>query len=378
MPAPTTFRAWRASAQAGQARGAAYRASPGYVARRTSAIFQRGLTQASAAPAVYAPTSSLPSGCSNVLVSAGVSCAQQAGLTRLGAGAAASLQQQQRAAAAAGTIVSRNSGGSAATGYYPPFPAPPPPASAFPTSAYNPNAGRFTPQVAGLGSRLAAMRAQMQGYRAAGAARVGYPPVYAPTLPGTYTAGGYQTTGPDTTPAPPPPAAAADQSQPQLPAPITPTGPAPAADPRQALQVFQQSRTARGLPTVNGLEYLPSIDALAQQLLMTADPDGRGAVPYTLGHVYQVISEQAVRLGDLALAQVYASLAARYPAPPAMAGFGAVQLGGVSLGGWALTAAVAFGAAVGLLAVRDARRPARSSGRRNGRSGRGGRPHRSR
>ena len=222
------------------------------------------------------------------------------------------------------------------------------------------------------------MRAQMQGYRAAGAARVGYPPVYAPTLPGTYTAGGYQTTGPDTTPAPPPPAAAADQSQPQLPAPITPTGPAPAADPRQALQVFQQSRTARGLPTVNGLEYLPSIDALAQQLLMTADPDGRGAVPYTLGHVYQVISEQAVRLGDLALAQVYASLAARYPAPPAMAGFGAVQLGGVSLGGWALTAAVAFGAAVGLLAVRDARRPARSSGRRNGRSGRGGRPHRSR
>ncbi len=364
MPAPTTFRGWMTQARRLQGMTQGYRASAGYVGRRTAAVFQRGLTQAGAA----APSMSA-AGCSNVLVAAGVSCAQQANLSRMGLPPAAALQQQQRLAA--GSVMSRNSGGSSAYPPPPAFPSWPAPSGGYapggyPSASYNPNAARSAQFTGNIGARLAAMRGQVQGYL-----RGGYPAGYAPTVPGAYTAGGYQTTGPDMTPAPPPPATVADQAQPQLPAPVpqtTQTTPAPATDPRQALQVFQQSRTARGLPTVNGVEYLPSVDALAQQLLMTNDPDSRGALPYTLGHVYQVISEQAVRLGDLGLAQVYASLAARYPAPPAMAGFGAFQLGGVSLGGWALTLAVSLGAAVGLLAVRDARRPAKTGrARRNGR-----------
>lgn len=359
MPAPTTFRGRTTQARRLQGMTQAYRASAGYQQRRVGAIAQRSIFARAGSPSATATTAAPATGCSNALVAAGVPCAQQAGLSRLGLSPAASLQQRQRLAA--GAAMSRNGGASSGSYPSPPaFPAFPSPTYA-PT--YDPNAARAATFTSNVGARLASMRAQVQGYN-----RGGYPAAYAPTYPGAYTAGGYQTTGPDTTPAPPPPAV--DPAQAQLPAPVTPQGPAPAADPRQALQVFQQSRTARGLPTVSGLEYLPSVDALAQQLLMTNDPDSRGALPYTLGHVYQVISEQAVRLGDLGLAQVYASLAARYPAPPAMAGFGAFQVGGVSLGGWALTAAVALGAAVGLLAVRDARRPSapssRSRPRRNG------------
>jgi hypothetical protein len=368
MPAPTTFRDWRAAARAGQARGAAYRASPGYVARRTSAIFQRGLTQASAS-ASPSYTSSTSSGCNNFLVSAGVSCAQQAGLRALGASPASALQQRQRLAA--GSVVSRNSAASAAsTGYYPSFPAPPPPASAFPTYAtdgYNPNAGRFSPQVAGLGARLAAMRQQIQGYRAAGAARASaaYPPVYAQTLPGTYTEAGYQTTGPL------PPATAQpslsplpEQQAPQPPAPVEQSQPS-----QDFTNLFQQSRTARGLMTVD-LPGPIAPEALAYRLLSTNDPDARGGqVPYTLGHLFQTVSEQAVRLGNLPTAQVYASLASRYPVAPAYGDLGAFMLGGMSPARWLLTGALVFGAAMGLLAVRDTRRPARG-GRRPRRNGR--------
>lgn len=350
MPAPTTFRGQMAQARRLQAATRTYRASSDYAARRTFAVLNRGLQSAGTASTTSAASSftpiPLPTICSNTGVLLGYSCSYQAA----NPGWKAELSARQRAATAGGYTRHNAPSGYSPSGYSP--------ASTGMTAARSATFAR------NIGARLSTMRAQVQGYN-----RGGYPASYAPTYPGFFTAGGYQTTGADTAPAPAPPAAV-DPGQAQLPAPQPPapqqsTTPAPAADQRQALQVFQQSRTARGLPTVSGVEYLPSVDALAQQLLMTSDPDSRGALPYTLGHIYQVISEQAVRLGDLALAQVYSALSSRYPAPPAMAGFGAFQIGGVSLGGWALTLAVSFGAAVGFLAVRDGRRPSRP--RRNGR-----------
>lgn len=349
MPRPPTFRAATTQMRAFRASSQAYRASPGYQLSRTTAIMQRGLDTAVPSGSSYSPSSST-AGCSNALAAAGVSCAQQAGLRSMGASPASALQQRQRLAA--GQYQSRNSGGYS-TGY------PPPPAFPSYPGGYAPSSGGGLPGTAA--GRLAAMRAQAQAYRQGSAYSQGYP---APQIPGVYTEAGYQTTGPL-------PPATAQPSLSPLPEQQAPQPPAP-VEQSQASQdfttLFQQSRTARGLMTVD-LPGPISPEALAYRLLSTNDPDARGGqVPYTLGHLFQIVSEQAVRLGNLPTAQVYASLASRYPAAPAYGDLGAFMLGGVSPGGWLMTGALVFGAALGLLAVRDARRPARSPRpRRNGR-----------
>ena len=312
------------------------RAAGGYLSRQAPApSYTSGSTTSS---------SSSSTGCSTALVAAGVSCEQQAGLRRMGAPVASSLIQQQAQARAAGGYISHQQ---APTTWQPGS------YTAESTSGYAPAGSTYPARpIDTLRARFAAM---LRGHS---------------LVSGQSTQAGYQMTGPYVPPNPAagtemvpagvpavPAAPVADSGMSQLaPAQVPPTE-AGQLDAIRAL--YQQSRTARGLMTLeHPVMGQPgaSLEQVAPVIFGLADPDRRMTTPEPIGYLYQVSSEQAVRVGNLAMAQLLASLASRYPVPRALAGFDLGGVGGMGWGGWMRTAILVGAAAMGILWIRDARR----------------------
>ena len=322
-------------------------------ARAQATLARFRATQAARAagrPLIMGPapsSSSAPStaGCSRALVAAGVSCEQQAGLRRMGVSPAAALQQQQAQARASGGYVSRQaapsyptSATSTSSTTWQPGPAAAPAGSTYLARPIDTLRGRFAAAL--RGHSLVPGQTTQQGYQTTGAY---YPPAQAP-----------QSTGLEAYPAGVPEAAN----------PLTALAPAqvPQTEAGQAdaiRSLYQQSRTARGLHILDHpVMQQPggSLEQVALVISGLADPDRRMTPGETTGYLYQVSSEQAVRVGNLSMASLLASLASRYPVPRALAGI--YELGGiagVSWGGWATTAALVLAASVGVMWIRDAR-----------------------